>query len=487
MALVAIASAVFAYAFMGQTHTAGQGTHLALVKSLSQGTAIVDETAFQVGDQPASDLSRFDGHWYANKPPGLAFVILPLYLALDEAGFEPVNTRMYWALGLLGSVLPAALLLLTVRWLGEQLAQGFGTLTAVTLGLGTLVLPFASVLFAHLLAAALLFGAFALLWRERRRAPRLGLVALAGLLGGYAVTSEYVSGIGVVVLGVYALLGAQPVSRALSFGAGALLGIVPLLAYDWWAFGSPLHLSYESSDLGEGINAPSFPLFVQLHFDHWGLLQISPALALGWVGAFLMYRAGQRAEGVVCAAIPALYLLFNSTLTHWPSGGTAGTRYVIASMPFLALPLALTYNRFPLVTSALAVPSVCILVAMAASKPLIAWDGNVLARLTSSDGSAETVADFGGITGWYDIVPFYVAVALSAVCAVRASPLRISARELPMAVAAVLGWGVVALAGPQLLASDRLPAPGSAMLVLLAAIAAALGVSQVSRPPPRHA
>jgi hypothetical protein len=155
---------------MGQTHTAGQATHLALVKSLRQGTEILDETRFQVGDQPATDVSVYDGHIYANKPPGLAFLTFPVYVALDSLGVELINTRMYWALGLVANVLPAALLLLLVRWVGEQLAQGFGTITAVTLGLGTLM-----------------------------------------------------------------LIGEERVRRVVSCGVGIAVGVLPLLAFNWWA------------------------------------------------------------------------------------------------------------------------------------------------------------------------------------------------------------------------------------------------------------
>ena len=278
------------------------------------------------------------------------------------------------------------------------------------------------------------------------------------------------------MLTVYASIGLRRASRVVSFGAGAVVGVLPLVAYNWWAFGSAFHLSYESRDLDEGVNAPSFSLLVQLLFSHWGLLQISPVLVFGWVGALLLYRS-RRPEALVCAVIPMLYLAFNATLTHWPWGGMTGPRYVIAALPFLALPLAVTYSRYPLSTLALAIPSLCILVALAATNPVAGWDGHLLTRLGSSDGSAETVADMVGITGWYDIVPFYAAIAFSATCAVKATPFRVQARELPLAAATALGWAVVALVGPQLLVSDRMRPPVSASIVLVLAVAVAAAVA----------
>ena len=49
-------------------------------------------------------------------------------------------------------------------------SPGYGTAAAVTLGLATLVMPFATLFFSHVLAAMLAFAAFALLWREREGA-----------------------------------------------------------------------------------------------------------------------------------------------------------------------------------------------------------------------------------------------------------------------------------------------------------------------------
>ena len=59
-------------------------------------------------------------------------------------GGEP--SRILWFLGLWATVLPATVLLLLVRKLGDRIAPGYGTVTAITLGVATLVLPFATML-----------------------------------------------------------------------------------------------------------------------------------------------------------------------------------------------------------------------------------------------------------------------------------------------------------------------------------------------------
>ena len=81
---------------------------------------------------------------------------------------------MIWALTLLVAVIPAVLLLLGVRWVADRLEPGYGTAAAVTLGIATIVMTFASEYFSHVIAAALGFAAFLVLMRERDGAPSTG-------------------------------------------------------------------------------------------------------------------------------------------------------------------------------------------------------------------------------------------------------------------------------------------------------------------------
>src|SRR5207237_10683392 len=119
--------------------------------------------------------------------PGVAFLCLPFYLVLHGLGL-PSGVHV---LALLAAALPAFLLFLVVRQIGDDWERGFGTAAAVTLGAGTLFLPFTSLFFAHVLSAFLGFAAFAFLWRERAGPSKLVLVAAAGALAGLAVVVQY--------------------------------------------------------------------------------------------------------------------------------------------------------------------------------------------------------------------------------------------------------------------------------------------------------
>ena len=157
------------------------------------------------------DKAFYRGHWYSARAPGLALFAVPFYEllnAVDASGWAKESPalrnedEMVDLVGLWGNVLPAIVLLLLVWRVGERLQPGYGVATAITLGLGTIVLPLSTLLFAHILAACLGFAAFALLLRERDGPPRAWQLAVAGVLAGYAVCSEYPMFLVACVLGL---------------------------------------------------------------------------------------------------------------------------------------------------------------------------------------------------------------------------------------------------------------------------------------------
>src|SRR5213076_1608856 len=195
--------------------------------------------------------------------------------------------------------------LLLVRWAAERIEPGFGTAAAITLGLGTIVMTFAAEFFSHVASATLGFAAFAILFRERQGPPRLLPVAAAGLVAGLAVTFEYPLGLLGVILFVYALARPAPrLPRALTYGAAAVLGAIPALAFNWWALGSPLDFAYSSAVAVQGLsghavlglNDPGFfgigvprpSAAVDLLIASRGILTLTPVLAVAVAGAAMM-------------------------------------------------------------------------------------------------------------------------------------------------------------------------------------------------------
>ena len=495
--LLALVACAFAFAWPSQNPGFNQNSHYALVRALADGTQRIDRTRHEVGDLGTDDVIELEGHVYANKAPGLAFVTLPLYLVLDAAGVvgEGDPTRMLWALGLVGCVLPAVLLLVLIRWAADRVEPGYGTAAAVAIGLGTLILPFATLFFSHTLSAFLVFAAFALLLHERGREPRVGLVAASGLVAGLSIVTEYPNALAATVLAAYAAWRAKPVRRLLAFAAGGLVGITPLLVYNRWAFGSITHLSYvgESRETGRversteelvGSSGLAFVRVLETLFSTSGLVMLAPVLAAGAVGTVLLFLARRRAEALVVAGVCTLYFVYVASFPSNFGGFSPGQRYVIPIIPFVALGLAVAFRRFPATTAALALVSGIVATATTSTYALAGYDLNWFGRIAGRDFT-YTAASLVGVTGWYTIVPFFVAAAAAAVLGALATPWpRIGPTEVGVAGAAVLAWALVAAEAP------KTPALGGdadtygsyvAVAVALAALAGAVASAFVLR------
>jgi hypothetical protein len=509
-----------------------QLAHFSQVRAFADGQAEIDRWHWETNDK-----AWIDGHFYSVKSPGLAGLSTPFYLAIDEAGgatlareaalnarrtesprwaphaLMPIenygfdvnrataielrtegNAPIVWALTLIGAVIPAVLLLLGVRWAADRLEPGYGTAAAVTLGLGTILMTFASEYFSHVIAAGLGFAAFLVLMRERPGPPSTRMVAAAGLLAGLAITFEYQLGLVAVVLFFYALArSSERLRRAAAYGAGALCGVIPLLAFNLWAFGNPLKLAYSNAVdtpgvsghdvLGLnshgffGITAPRLDSAVDLLLDSRGLLVVTPIIACCVIGVVLM-RSRNRAEANVIAGVALSYFIYNSGYWLPFGGGTPGPRFLIPALPFLALGLAPAYRRFPALTLGLAIPSALFMLAGVLTFPLIGDNGTGIWADYFADGALEhTLLTVVGVSNAYLAVAPVVAAALTAIIlAARATPRRVVGDIWP-AVAAVLTWALISVIGPSIVDSVNAPLDGGPSALWLIAIGTALSLA----------
>ena len=472
-ALAAILLVGVAFATMFQNWSDNQSSHYDLIRALDAGRTTID-----YGPYPTKDKAFYKGHWYSARAPGLAIYSLPFYETLKGVG-GPALARRSQALrgedemidfvGLWGSVLPGLVLLLLVWRVAERLQPGYGAAAAVVVGLGTMVLPFSTLLFSHVFAAMLGFAAFAIMVRERDGPPSPMLLALAGLAMGYAVASEYPLFFVALVLGLYLLSRRDTLTpigvlrRAGAYIAGGVVGIVPLLLYNHAAFGSWTHLAYSNIPQQQkgffGISAPSLPVLATLLFDSRGLLTLSPVLAMGGVGTVLLYRRGRRAEALVIAAVCICYLGYDSGYYLPFGGGSMGPRFLITVLPFLGFPIALALKRLPGPTIALAGASIAVAIIATITHPLVGYETEtvVWGQLLEHGEFQPTIASaFGAGRGWGAIWPFLLAAAAAVILAARATPrLRMSARGLGAGLLALLAWCAFVTLAPTLLGIDH--------------------------------
>jgi hypothetical protein len=423
-----------------------QNAHYALVRALASGTTTIDKARSEVGEASTTDVSHWRGHYYSNKAPGLALLCVPVFKALDLAGGGNDPTRTLWVLSLLGCALPAFGLVLLVRRAGDEVAPGYGIVAAVALGLGTLLFPYATVFLSHALSAFLVFAAFALLWLVP---PRAATAAGAGVLAGYAVTVEYPNAIAVGLLGLYLVWRTRRAAPLVAYGAGALLGIVPLLLYNWAAFGSPFRISYRANDMPipDQFHGPSLHVTLDLLMGFPGLLPLAPVVAAGACGLVLVWRAGRRGEAAFAAALALLYVGYNSAF-YSPFGGLSpGPRYLITVLPFLLFALAPLVRELPLTSLALALVSISLMTMITATHALAGYDGKWLDRLEHRDTSL-TAASLLGITGAVAIVPLFLAVAAALLLAGTGRLRDADTVDVAGAGVVTCAWAFVAATAP---------------------------------------
>lgn len=352
-----------------------QNSRLNLTRALVElGTTRIDAYVHNTGD-----YALYKGHAYTDKAPGPSLMAVPIYAAAlpiidhpavatrlervagggalsgtlnpEGSGLNSDKVRSFVAQVLLtGAVvaLPAALATLVLERLlaGMRVGRGPRLLVALAYGLATPAATYAGNFYSHSLVASLCLGAAALIfWMSAGQGgPTRAL--LAGLLLGFAVISEYPAAIIVAAIGLYALF-RLPLGRVAWIVAGGLLPLVLLVVYDLVAFGTPIPVGYSHSALWQDQHHTGFMSISYPHFEAlWGLTFGSfrglfvraPWLLLALPGALLWWREGQhRAELMTVVAATAGLILFYASSVMWWGGFGAGPRYIVPTIPLLAL------------------------------------------------------------------------------------------------------------------------------------------------------
>jgi hypothetical protein len=488
--LLAVAAYGLAAGSVIQARGWTQTSHYALVRALAEGTAVIDPWHEETGDKAWTN-----GHFYSVKAPGLAFLVLPAHLALRALSAVPDALRpAIWELTLFGAVLPGTALLVLMGRETDRPFPGGGLAAAAALALGTLLFPFSTLLFGHMLAATLAFAALALLLHERRVGGSWTRAAGAGLLAGAAVLVEYPSALAALVLAGLLLTGRDRLARGAAYATGVAVPLGILALYNRWAFGSFTHLSYDNSvivpgrtghdvigatsDGFFGVTAPSLRVAADLLLGNRGFLALTPVVGVALAGLVLLYRSGRRAEAVVPAAMFLAYLVYNSgikTTFGGPFGGDSpGPRYMVVALPFLAAGLAAAIKRAPGSAVVLVGVSVVSMVVGTATKPLLELDEGLgtwfdLAR--AGEFTATVLTPLGAGSGWLAILPFLVLAALAALVPWRRPPAP-STHVVVAAAVAFGAWIVVAVTAPPML-----DARGSASWLTTAGVVALAGAA----------
>jgi len=328
------------------------------------------------------------GHFHPNKPPGTTFLALPAYFLIYHLerwlGVNPDHwwplTVNAWLTSVLSVGLVSALGCVIFFRLARELAGGAwlpALLATLAFAFGTTFFPFGTLLFDHNLTAIFLLFAFFGLWRVRgKERAAASWLLLSGLCAGIAAVTNYIAAVAGIFLGLYALLATLPRDAphrwnwraALLFSLGVLPPFLLICWYGWMCFGSPFKLNtdfqnplfkVEGGALGMFEMPRAYVAGLLLISPYRGIFFLAPVLLMSLSGFYVWLREKTYApEARLCLAIFAFFFLVNASFNGYHGGFSAGPRYLVPALPFLALPLVVAFLRWRRLTLALAVISV---------------------------------------------------------------------------------------------------------------------------------
>ncbi|HBU48693.1 MAG TPA: hypothetical protein DEB46_10315 [Myxococcales bacterium] len=299
------------------------------------------------------DKAQRDGRMYSSKAPGTTLLGAPIYglVHLFTGPLEKIT--LTWLLRVSIGIPSLLLLLLLFRRevvrLGadEDLADGL----LLGLGLGSILYAYALLFTGHLQAALFALGA----WHYGRRRDPRGIL-IFGICAAATPAMEYPHALIVLPLGLRFLFAQRLPGRRFfkSIGYAFAGGAVPIALTCWaqaemfgrfWRTGYSFleNQSYKTLH-SEGFFGLSLPqpgrLANALFSADIGLFFFSPVLLLGLIAWIRSWRH-RHPEAVWVVMLFTLEFLFITAHAGWRGGWSVGPRYILPTVPFLGLGLAL--------------------------------------------------------------------------------------------------------------------------------------------------
>ncbi len=447
-------------------------SRIALTLSLLEDRSVAVDRWVALFPDNFADKSRVGDHYYSDKAPGVSLLALPAVWLGDRLwrdvaaprlgaracdvgppsakGCEPSRVFVLtWIAGLATSALAVALGVVLLFRLALQLTgdPAGAVFAAIAFGFATPALGWGTAFFGHATAATLLLAGFAAVVLQAKPQPSLAGTGWAGLgaglaLGG-AVIVEYPALPAALVIGVLALwrLRTMPRPVAAMAAAGAVLGglaaLLPALAYNAAAFGSPFRPGYaevvgfegmSSGLFGIGLPRPDIALEL-LAGQFRGLLWVAPVLLLAPVGAIAWWRRRlDRGVLTACLGVFACFLAVNSGYVYWEGGDSTGPRHLTPALPFLCLLLAPLWQGAPVPLRAvrLALLAVSAVVALACAAVDMTAPEIYRAPLTDfilpglfAGAAPKAVLSAAGVGGVAALLPLLTVWSIASVVIVR--------------------------------------------------------------------
>jgi len=336
--------------------------------------AIIEHHTLQIDayHENTQDKAHFRGHYYSDKAPGLVFFAVPFALTtrgvMRAAGVDPSSPRGEYALSYMATActvgLPTALAGVSLFFLALRFGSDVpgAAFASIVMAIGTPLLAYATLFWAHALVGACLLLAFAAALKAGDGRHEFWWALVVGVAAGWATVTEYPAAPASALLAFLAVSQVWPRGNAArrrvfaGVGIGATACAIVLFTYLHAAFGAfrPSYSYYDPNSFSfmqrqgyMGLTYPHPDRFLKLLFGcARGLFFASPVLVAGPLGLWWLSKRF-RVPALVAGAIALYYFLFNASFYWWKAGLTFGPRYAGACIPFLCLGLAVAWRRAP--------------------------------------------------------------------------------------------------------------------------------------------
>jgi len=354
-----------------------QNANFDLTRALVENrTVAIDEFVSNTGD-----FVFREGHYFANKAPGLSLLAAVPYTLLyafarwreiDSGGSLALSINAYlcslFACALPGALIPSLLYRYGRREL--ELPASWVLTVSLIAGFATPLFPWATVMITHVPSAGFLFLAFCELFSSRPRP------ILAGASAGLAGLMNYLC-IPIAALFLLWSFFASGKVKSLRFAIGALPLAAIFLWYQQAAFGSPYRnpATMNETFMTRGawlglIEMPSLEALIGVTISPYrGIFYYAPVLVFALSGAVVFYRQRRFEHLWIAGATIIFFLAFNCTFNNWEGGFGAAARYLMPAVPFLALLMLAAHRVLPPLLVALASISAVNSFAVAAVDP----------------------------------------------------------------------------------------------------------------------
>jgi hypothetical protein len=294
------------------------------------------------------------GRYYSPTGIGQSLLILPLLalgqLAASTTLLGPPQWAMQFVTSMLFNPLVSASSGLLVYLTGRRLSftPAISIMLAIIYAFGTMTWVYAKSFFSDpLITLWLLLAFYGLL--SYRYTQRRAWLWVSGVSIGLAALTKPGSLVYVPVLAAYLIyvIRTEPkrdfFACLLTFAIPLAIGVVGMMAYNWWRFESPLDTGYRNM----GWTFPFLKgLYGLLASPGKGYLLYNPISLGAIVGAFFFWRR-HRPEFWVITGVVVTSLVFLAKYDHWHGGGCWGPRLLLPITPFLILPLGSLIEEIP--------------------------------------------------------------------------------------------------------------------------------------------